>query len=99
MLQIFNYQFLDFKFDIDFDNDFKHVSEIPYLDFISELQVENVIYKDIAVISNFDNPNSIIRKVFLNKNDGIIQFEDNFHNIWKRDCHNNEEHENSFQFE
>lgn len=84
-LQNFHYNLLDFEFDIDFDNDLKYANDIPYLDFLPVFIMNDTLYKDVAVITNLDNLESEIIKVYVNKKDGILQFEDKFHQIWKRE--------------
>ena len=84
-LQNFHYNLLDFEFDIDFDNDLKYANDIPYLDFMPVFFMNDTIYEDVAIITNLDNPESEIIKVYVNKKDGILQYEDIFHHIWKRE--------------
>lgn len=83
-MQVFKYQIKDFNFEIDFDNELPYASEIPYMDYVSSVEMNGVVYFNVAIISNLDNASSNILKVYLNKANGVFAFQDKSFNTWKR---------------
>ena len=95
-LQNFHYNFKNFEFDIDFDNELKYANDIPYLEYFPVFVQKDYVYYEVAVITNLENQQTDIHKVYVNKENGIIQFEDKFHQIWCREPHDGKKFEHHF---
>ena len=73
-MQYYKYQVADFYFEFDFLNELPNINDFEYITLLDSAEIGNKWYKQVVVISNFDNPTSVIFNVFFNQADGILKF-------------------------
>jgi hypothetical protein len=82
-MQYFKYNILDFYFEIDFNNELQYVDQFPYLD-LETITVNNVVYDNVVVYSNLEDTSTLVDKVYLTKQHGILRIALKDGTIWNK---------------
>lgn len=72
-MQYHKYNVKGFRFEFDYRNELPHIDEMPFLQFIGNLTIDNVTYSDVIRINNTSSTSGI-SQVFFSKKEGVLQF-------------------------
>jgi len=73
-LQNFKYNILQFTFEFDFKNELPYIQQIPFMKYIGNYMIEDRTYYEVIEITNTDNTTTPIAKLYFNKANGIIRW-------------------------